>query len=494
MNLAHKTIHSLKWSYLATGIKAFANIGFAAVMARLLGPEAFGLVAMANVVLRFGYYFAQMGVNSAVVQKPELSFKEKRAAFTISSVLGLLVASIFFITAPLAAIVFKEYAIVPIVRVMSLNFLLTAFAMPSEGLLRRDMRFKAISQVEVLSYIVGYGAVGVFCALQGMGVWSLVIASITQRLINAVAFSILAKLCVLPVFKWKYYSALLGYGSRVSIISFLEFISSSADTFFIGRFLGSVSLGFYNRARTLVELPLYHLSHSLSRVLFPAFSRKNAASGEFADSFLKVNYLLIIAILPLCLGMSAGAEEIVLTVLGSEWVPVITPVRILSIAMLFNFSSHIFGVAFEAGAKLNTKIVLQSSYSVVLTLALWFVVPYGINAVLLVFLLCNCIRWLGYVFLSKQIFGEKAKIIFYQYFIATAPSILIMFGLVAISGAANHFVINSLFTLMVQIAWGAIVMVLFIIYGPADILRVEIKKVLMNLGLKETNQIIRLFT
>jgi len=132
------------------------QIGYIAVMARLLEPAAFGLVAMAQVVLRFGSYFAQMGMGQALIQKKNISKENIRAAFTSSVFLGFIFFVIIYFGAPLSLYIFNDIEVIPIIRVMALSLVLTGLSTTSLSLLRRNFRFKELAIVEIISYVIGY--------------------------------------------------------------------------------------------------------------------------------------------------------------------------------------------------------------------------------------------------------------------------------------------------------------------------------------------------
>ena len=142
-NLTSKTLHGLKWSYLSTIVNSVLQIGFTAIMARLLEPAAFGLIAMAGVILRFGSYFAQMGVGSALIQKKEISDEDVRAAFTSALFLGILFCVLVWLCAPFAIYIFDNEKVIPIVRVMALSFVITGLSTTALSLLRRNMKFRS---------------------------------------------------------------------------------------------------------------------------------------------------------------------------------------------------------------------------------------------------------------------------------------------------------------------------------------------------------------
>ena len=133
-NLATTTLHSMTWTTAATVVTSVMQIGYTAVMARLLPPAAFGLVALAGVVLRFGSYFAQMGMSQAIIQKPELTEEDIRAAFTSSALLGALFTGAMFVGAPLTRLLFEQPEVVPLVRVMAFGTLVSGLMVTSISL------------------------------------------------------------------------------------------------------------------------------------------------------------------------------------------------------------------------------------------------------------------------------------------------------------------------------------------------------------------------
>lgn len=363
-NLTGKTIRAAKWTYLSTLVTASLQILVTAVLARLLAPESFGLVAMAGLVLRFGQYFAQMGVGQAIVQRAELSEDHAAAGFWASLVIGGLFTVIAWLAAPLAATAFESAELTSVLRWMSLALLISGTSTTSYGLLRRALRFKAIAVIEIVAYVIGYGG-ALTLAFNGAGVWALVFAGLTQAFVASSAFNALARPRLVPVLRWRPYRELLGFGSTVSVVSFLEFLNSSLDTMVVGRVAGASQLGLYNRALSLTNLPMYYMSTSLSRVLLPSFSRLQRDTGRLGRGYLKVVTLAAGLGIPIALGMSGSAREIVAVLLGSQWSGSVPVMRVVAVAACASMLSHFAGVTLEATAHLKDKLVLRSVQLVV---------------------------------------------------------------------------------------------------------------------------------
>lgn len=412
--LTSRTLDGVKWTYLATVSSAVLQLVFAAVMARLLSPEVFGLIAMTQLVLNFGNYFAEMGIGVALIQKFELTALDIRAGFTSTVALGAVVAACVWFASPLIAGIFREPEVVPVLQFMGLSLLLTGMGLTGQSVLLRELRFRETALINVLSYAVGYFAVGLALAVLGAGVWSLVWAALAQSALRSILWYARARHPLRPTFRVEAYKPLYGFGGRVSIISFLEYIGLNLDTFMVGRYLPTAALGQYSRGNMLVQVPLYQLMDSISQVLFPGFSQIQRDTERARRAYLSAIGLAAAFLLPMCFGMAAASREIVLVVLGDQWLPVITILPILAINGSFLVLTHFAGVVAEAKAELDKKLVLQIGYLVVLTLMLLPLHGSALWVYALVFATGSLLQHIGYMWLMHRIlnvaYGDYARV------------------------------------------------------------------------------------
>jgi lipopolysaccharide exporter len=377
-NLTTTTLHSMTWTTAATIVTSVLQIGYTAVMARLLPPAAFGLVALAGVVLRFGGFFAQMGMAQAIVQKPELTDEDIRAAFTSSLLLGGVFAGAMVVGAPLARLLFEQHQVVQLVRVMALGTFVSGLMATAMSLLRRRMQFQTLAKMEIAAYVLAYGVVGVGLAWRGFGVWSLVWASLSQGIIMAILAYAVTQHSVRLYFSWPHYRPLLSYGGRISVTGFLEFISSSLDTILIGRVLGAALLGIYNRAYMLISLPLYLITTSVSKVIFPAFSQLQFNMAKLRSVYLSSTTLVAAVVLPLSAGMAVAAPELVRALLGPGWGASVPVLRLMSLPVSMSLITMFAGVMCDARAQLNHKIVVNVISLLTLVGLFWLLRGYGL--------------------------------------------------------------------------------------------------------------------
>lgn len=415
-SFASTTINAVKWTTASTIFNAVMQVGYTSIMARQLDPKAFGLIAMAYVVLRFGGYFASMGLNQSLIQKQDLTKEDIRACFTTSLLMACLFLAAIWFLAPYVTLVYpNEPELMPLLRVMVFSSFVINLSSTSNSLLRRQIRFKEIAIMEIISNIVGYPIVGLYLAFHGYGVYSLAYASITQCVVYGVLSYVFTRHNILLIFGWEHYKKLLSYGSKISVIGFTEFIGNEIDTMLMGRFLGAGQLGYYNRGFMLVNLPVYLITTSFSKVLFPSFSRIQSDIQRLTKIYLSTITVASVVLIPIGFGIAGCAPEIVFLMLGKGWEPAIPILQILSIGVCISFISMFAGIICDSTANLSKKILLTATYPLIL-IALCFVFkPWGMIGFAFAKVLALFIKDFLYMNLMQKILKTTVREIFSRY-------------------------------------------------------------------------------
>jgi lipopolysaccharide exporter len=482
-NLTRGTVRGLSWVYGASAIGAFTQLLYTAIMGRLLAPEDFGLLAMALVFQRFGTYFARLGVGQALIQKAKLTDLDIRVGFTSSMLLGGGFGALVLFAAPLAGALFDTDAVVPVVRVLALTFLIGGFGRVSSSLLRRELRFRALAILEFLTFVVSYLGIGIGLALAGFGVWSLVAVQLAQSLIGAIGAFLIARHPLAPSLDGPTLRALFGYGSRLSIISFLEFIGMSLDTLVIGRTSGQERLGQYNRAYLLVNLPFHQIVEGLSRVLFPSFSQIQDDRPRLLGAYRSSAGGIAAVLLPLSAGLAVAAPEAVMVVIGPQWGAAAAVLPVLAFAGAVNFLSHLGGVICDATATLNRKLVLQLSYVLLLAaLLLAAGTVDDLRAYAGAVLTAELVRHLMYQRLMGHVlgFGVRDHARLYGGPVVTGLAVALGIGVVT---AILRERAPVAVTFATQIATGAVLLLASVVWGPLAPVRHDVGQRLRHAGL-----------
>jgi len=380
MNLRQKAVKGVLWSAIQSwGTQAIAFIVFF-VLARLLEPEAFGLVALAGVFLAFVQLFIDQGLSTAIVQRQDLEPEHLDSAFWTNLGISFLLTLVGIAVAGLVAELFKEPQLTPILRWLSLSFLLSGFKGVQQALFQRQLAFKALAIRSLVAVVAG-GVVGVVMAFSGFGVWSLVGKQLVNELVGVVV--------LWGASDWRpgfnvsvrHFQELFAFGINLLGIRILEFFNVRSDDFLIGYFLGPVALGYYTVAYKLLLIMLQLLTTVTVKVALPTFSRLQQEPERMRQGFYQVTQLTSLISFPIFLGMATLAPELVPILFGKQWIPSIPVMQILAFVGILISVEHFTSTVIMAMGKPSWKLGLSCINSVINVIGFAIAVRWGIAAV-----------------------------------------------------------------------------------------------------------------
>lgn len=326
------------WIAGGRGIGAGLQLLVLIVLARILSPADFGVLSAALVVIGFSTIFAHFGFGPAVVQRKELETRHIDTAFTVSIIVGVAFGCLIAATAPLAAKFFHMEDLVPVLRLLALVFPLQGVAVVADSLIRRDLRFRWLSRLDVIAYGVGYGVIGVSLAFSGLGVWSLVLAELSRVLVRTAMLLMGQKRLARPGWDAAAFHDLLHFGGGFTIARLANFLAVQGDNLVVGRALGPVALGIYGRAYQLMAAPAASFGDVLDTVLFPAMAKVQHDKSRLAPAYLRSVAVIAAVMLPPSVAIVALGPEIIRVALGPQWDAAVVPFQLLAVGMLFRTS------------------------------------------------------------------------------------------------------------------------------------------------------------
>ena len=304
------------------------------VLARLLPPQDFGLVAMVMTVMGFLRIFKDAGLSTATIQRDEITHAQVSNLFWINAVLSGAMTLIIATCAPVIAWFYREPRLVGITLVLSITFLLAGLTVQHLALLNRQMRFKNIALIQVGSLLAGI-IVGITMAWFGHGYWSLVgmhlTAAVCGLLLTWVASRWRPRLPTRRSGTWP----LLSFGANLSASSFLYTFARGSDALLIGRLYGAESVGLYSKAASLLNQPLDNLLSPIDKVFVPVLSRLQLQPERYRRTFLQLFEAIALSsffFTGLCFAL---AEPLTLVVLGPKWEKAIDIFAAFTFAALF---------------------------------------------------------------------------------------------------------------------------------------------------------------
>jgi O-antigen/teichoic acid export membrane protein len=317
-NLKDRTISSGLVTTLAQGAQFALTLGSTMVLARLLTPRDFGLVAMVMTVMGFLRVFKDAGLSTATVQRDGITHAQVSNLFWINAALSGAITLIVMACAPVIAWFYREPRLVGITLVLSITFLLTGLTVQHLALLNRQMRFEKIALIQVGSLLAGI-VVGIAMAWLQHGYWSLVGTELTTAmcglLLTWVASRWRPQLPSRRSGTWP----LLSFGANLSVSSFIYSLARGSDGLFIGRLYGPESVGLYSRASALLHRPIQHFLTPIDAVFVPVLSRLQLQPERYRRTFLQTFEPIALVSFFFTGLFFALAEPLTLVVLGPKW-------------------------------------------------------------------------------------------------------------------------------------------------------------------------------
>jgi len=366
------------------------QIGSTAVLARILYPSDFGLVAMVTSVIAFGNAFRELGLGTATIQKAEISDDFVSALFWVNVSIGMTLTLIMMACAPLVAWIFREPALQPIMIYLSAGIAIGSMGTQHLALMHRKMLFVHAEIVKISGIFVAAIA-AITVAVLGGTYWALVVNSLAAATLTVIGLWIVCRWIPGRPRKVKGLMQSIRFGMHVTGFDIINYFSRNLDRILIGRFAGAEALGFYSRAYTLMMLPVSNLRVPLSTVGLPAMSRLQNNPDRFRAYYIKYTALLAFVSMPIVAYMFVYADEIVRILLGSKWEKTGEIFRILAAAAFLQPVASLIGLVLMASGDSKRYFQLGLLYAVCITSAFVAGIPWGVRGVAFSYAVANYI-------------------------------------------------------------------------------------------------------
>ena len=379
-SLLDRSFSALGWNYLGTVVRTASQFILGILLARLLGPEPFGLVAIAWLILGLGNLVGDFGLASALVQQKDITNKDVRYVFTMQMLAGVIMTVFIMIAAPWVALFFKSSSATLVIQVMASMFLIQATGQTATSILRRHLDFKRLQTYSIGSYLFGYLFVGLPMAWSGAGVWALVVAQVLQAMMYSIVVNFHVRHSWIPTLNADA-KGLFAFGSKILASNLTSWGISNLDSVIIGRVFGPISLGLYNRGMNLVASPMNAFTSTLQGVLFPAYSRTNGNIESTRSAYLASVGLVATIMLPIFAAVAAMPHTLIEAVYGERWLQVVVLITPLALAMPVNAILAMGGPLMTGLGAAGTDAVSQAICVLILVPAVWLASQISLEAV-----------------------------------------------------------------------------------------------------------------
>lgn len=414
-----------------------------AVLARLISPEEFGIVAVATILMQFLSTFGNLGIGPAIIQFKKLTKIdiEHIFSFTVWIAAGLSIA--FFIASGSVAEYYKNDQLLVICQILTINLFFSVINSIPNSLLYRDKEFKFMTYRTLSVQLVG-GTISVAAAFLGFGIYSLLInpvfSSIALFIINYIKYpqKFHLKIDFNPI------KTIFSYSSYLFLFDMINYFSRNLDKLIIGKYLSMSALGFYEKSYRLMMLPLQNINHVIGPVIHPVFSDLQNNLNKLSLSYEKIVRFLSFVGFPLAALLFFTSNELVLLFFGNNWALSVPSFRILAISVGFQILMSTSGAIFQS-SNATKYMMLSGILSAILTVLAMF-------AAVLYFKTIEAVAWsITITFIIN--FFQAFFILYYSvfkrnmryFFREMLPAIALTFFIVTVNLLLNHIVtVNSL--------------------------------------------------
>lgn len=380
MNLRKRAARGVFWTAAGNWGYQLATLVVFSILANLLSPQAFGLVALASVFVALMKLVEEQGMADALVQREDLEPEHLDTAFWVSMGLSLALAVVLIAgSVPLAALV-NEPDVAPILAWLSVSLVLSGLSSVQRAILARELRFASLT-VRTLSSVVVGGIVGVAAAFAGFGVWALVAQIITLELVGVIALWTASDWRPSLRFSKSHFRELFSFGSSVLGFKLLRFADRRIDNLIVGSLIGVTALGFYVVAYRLLNLIINITTSVIGSVAFPVFSRIQKQAGQVRRTYYQAVRQTSVISFPAFLGLIAIAPEVTRLVFGNQWDASVPVMQVLAVGGLAQSILFVNGVVLKSLGRPGWRLVIMGISVVLLVTAFAVAVQWGIVAV-----------------------------------------------------------------------------------------------------------------
>ncbi len=377
-----KIVHSLAWKFMERGGTQGIQFLIQIILARLLLPEDYGIIAVVSVFILLANVFIQSGFNTALIQKKDADEVDFSSVFYLSLFVAFVVYMVLFFTAPYIALFYKMPELVLVLRVLTIVLFFGALISIQNAYISKKMMFKKLFFSSVGAMVIS-GIVGIVLAFMNFGVWALVAQQLTNQFFTMIILWVSIDWRPKLVFSFSRVKKLFSYGSKLLVSSLINTLYQDIRTLIIAKMFSPDILGFYERGKQFPRLAVTNISTSIQSVMLPALSAEQGDKKRF-KSFVRRSIVTTAFIMfPLMVGLAVTAEPLVKLLLTDKWLPAVPFIQIYCAIYVLNPIHTANLQAINALGRSDIFLKLEIIKRVIGLVILAISLPFGVYAIAL---------------------------------------------------------------------------------------------------------------
>jgi len=455
-SLKSKAISGVAWNtierFSVQGIQFIIQI----ILARILTPEDYGVVAMLAIFLAVSQSIIDSGFTSALVQKIDRTEVDYATVFYFNIGISVILFFILFFSAPLIAEFYKTPILSSVTKVVAINLIINAFSIVPKAKFTVLIDFKSQAKVAIVAIIIS-GAVGIWMASIGFGVWALVFQSLLNNVLNSILLWILSRWFPLRIFSFDSFKKLFFFGSKLLISGLIDTIFRNIYTLVIGRKFSTQEVGYYSRADQFAQFPSANMTNIIWKVAMTVMCKEQNNEIVLKSIFRKFLRLSAYIVFPLMIGFAVLAEPLIVLILTEKWLSSVRFLQILCLAYVW-YPIHVINLSIlQAKGRSDIFLWIEILKKIMCIIVLIFTLSFGIMAICIGIAATSFLSLFINLYYTKKIIG----IGHWQQFREIIPSVLMSF----VMGGLVYLFTKIGFTNLITLLGGFFIGVISYILG-----------------------------
>lgn len=333
-SLKQKTIKGLTWNAVNNFITRGISFLLGILLARLLSPGDYGLIAMISVFIAILSVFIDSGMTNALIRKQDRSEADLATVFYFNLAVSCLIYVVMFVSAPFIADFYRMPQLVLLTRILTIGIVIGAFGGIQGAVMSINLDFKTPAKISIVSTLLS-GIIGILFAFMGYGVWALVIQSLVATTIGTLGKIYFVRWRPSESFSKQSFKELFGFSSKLLASWLIGSIYENMYTMVIGKFFSAVQLGLYARAQSMAQFPSSNATGVLQSVTYPVLAKMQDDNDRLAHNYRRMLRLSAYIIFPMMIGLSSVSASFIHFVLTDKWVEAVPYLQIICFAFMW---------------------------------------------------------------------------------------------------------------------------------------------------------------
>ena len=463
VTVKNKIISSLAWKLLEKLFVQGVQFVIQIILARLLFPEDYGVIAIINIFIAIANSLIQSGFSTSLIQKKDTDEVDFSSIFYLNLITSAIIYTIFYFVAPIIANAYNNEIITPVLRILSLTLFTGAINSIQSAIISKKLEFKK-SFISNIAAMILSGIVGITLANSGFGVWALVAQQLTSSVATTIVLWFVVKWRPKLVFSFKRIKTLFSFGWKLLVSSLIETIYQDIYGLIIGKKYDNTTLGYYSKGQQFPYYVINTVNSSITSVMLPALSLKQNNKEDLKKMLRRSIVTSCFIIFPMMVGLASVAKPLISIILTDKWLECVPFLQIMCFAYAFN-PFHIANLqAINAVGRSDIYLKLEIIKKIIGITSIIITIPFGVYAMVATKLITSIIS----SFLNAS---PNKKLLNYSYFeqikdIFPSIALSLTMGLIVYLISLLNF--NIYIKLITQILVGIIIYI-----GMAKLLKLE---------------------